>query len=296
MLMEPTGYSHAELDYDYVVGADTVVTPSFDPHCANGEVSGGCKPVAVISTEKLRDYTEGPAETAKIANVLHNDDRTGQFVIAQEAWDCIWDELIPRGKGLRPIVYDRPDYVESYTGFVESDTNFSAEMLEEMIHELDRVISKYSGPDWNTKETANRIVQLIVEHRALIQTELNEVNSGMRKLTDRDFLGPKERERRRRLKLQEAGETITTPQDHSKYFNAIDKKMQEKKRLEMRQMARRTQSEQEMQETEEEKHRELKRMARRVEREQERQVARRAERQRERLAARRADREAGAVP
>lgn len=42
----------------------------------------------------------------------------------------VWSELIENGKGLK-TVYDRP-------GFVESDYNFSAEMLEEMIHELDR--------------------------------------------------------------------------------------------------------------------------------------------------------------
>ncbi len=50
-----------------------------------------------------------------------------------------------------------------------------------------RLITKYSGPDWNAKETANRVVDLLIEHRALIQTELNEVNSGARKLTDKDF-------------------------------------------------------------------------------------------------------------
>ena len=52
MLMMPTVYSRAELEYDLVVG-DTVVTPSYDPHCTNGDISGGCEPVAVISAEKL---------------------------------------------------------------------------------------------------------------------------------------------------------------------------------------------------------------------------------------------------
>jgi len=56
-------------------------------HCEGSKVTDGCEPVAVISAEKLCDYTEGPPETAKIANVLLNDDRTGQYVIAQEAWD-----------------------------------------------------------------------------------------------------------------------------------------------------------------------------------------------------------------
>merc|ERR1712085_142155 len=112
----------------------------------------------------MGDYTKGPAETAKIAEVLHNDERMGQYVIAQEAWDCIWAELIQRGKGVRTVA-NRP-------GFVESDYNFSAEMLEEMILELNRVIVKYSGAPWST-----------------LETELDEVTSGSRKLTERDFLG-----------------------------------------------------------------------------------------------------------
>lgn len=195
MLMMPTVYTLAELDYDLVVG-DREVTPSYDPHCSNGDVTDGCAPKAVISAEKLRDYTEGPLETAKIANTLHNDARMGQYVIAQEAWDCIWEELIQKGKGLK-TVYQRP-------GFIEDNYNFSAEMLMSMVQQLDRLIGKYGGSEWNTKETANRIVELLVEHRALVQTELNEVTSGMRKLGEKDFLGPKER--RRMLKAKEKEE------------------------------------------------------------------------------------------
>jgi len=223
MLRKPTIYTKEELDYDRVVGIDTVVTPSYDPHCTNnGDVTDGCKPVAIISAEKLIDRTEGPVETAIIANVLHNDDRTGQYVIAPEAWQCIWEELIQNGKGLKTVV-DRPDSSET--------ANFSAEMLEEMLLELDRVITKYSGPTWNVKSTANRLVELLTEHRALLQIELDDVNSGVRKLTDKDFLGPKERERRRRLKLQGDNEneytTVHKQEDHSEYFNNLERKLLE---------------------------------------------------------------------
>lgn len=232
--MMPTVYTRAELDYDLVVGADTVVTPSYDPHCTNGDVTSGCAPVAVISAEKLRDYTDGPAETETIANVLLNDDRTGQYVIAEEAWDCIWEELIQNGKGLK-TVYDRP-------GFTENDYNFSAQMLEEMILELNRLIDKYGSPEWNSKDTANKIVDLLVDHRALIQVELNEVNSGVRKLTDKDFLGPKERERRRTSKLQEKvdvkSDAVQEQKDYSEYFNDIERRMIETRRRRVRQAAR----------------------------------------------------------
>jgi len=183
MLMLPFAYTREELDYDTVVGNETEVTPSYDPHCdsENGDVTDGCEPVAVISAEKLRDYTDGPPETTKIARVLLHDDRMGQHVIAPQAWDCIWEELIKNGKGLKTI-NDKP-------GFNEDDYNFSADMLEEMIAELTRLIDKYSNEQWNEKTTANRVVELLTEHRALIETELDEVNSGVRKLGHKDFLG-----------------------------------------------------------------------------------------------------------
>ena len=119
-------------------------------------------------------------------------------------------------------------------------------MLEEMIHELDRLITKYDGPDWNTKPTANRVVALLTEHRALIQIELNEVNTGVRKLTDRDFLGPKERERRRRLKVEDdakSGVAASAPvqqedkKDYSEYFRELEIKIHKQKLRERRQLA-----------------------------------------------------------
>jgi len=234
MLMMPTVYTKAELDYDLVVGKQ-VVTPTYDPHCTNGEISSGCEPVAVISAERLRDYIEGPAETTKIAEVLMNNDKISKYLIDREAWDCIWDELIVKGKGLK-TVYDRPGTEESY--------NFSAEMLEEMIHEIDRLISKYNSSEWSSKETANRLVELISEHRLLIQAELIEVNAGVRKLSENDFLGPKEREERRRLSLKmkakQSGSMNTgdgTKEDYSEYFHAVEKSLAKKRREKMKMSA-----------------------------------------------------------
>ena len=111
-------------------------------------------------------------------------------------------------------------------------------MLQEMIKELTRVITKYDSPAWNTKETANRVVELLTEHRALIQTELNEVNSGVRReLSESDFLGPKERERRRLKKLQK-GEFVPERKDFSSYFNAVGEKLKENKYRDMKQLAK----------------------------------------------------------
>jgi len=199
------------LSYNDFVGPDTVVTPSYDAFCDtdSSAISGGCAPVAIFSGEKLMDYDTGPAETTAIANTLLRDDRMRAYVITDEAWDCIWNETIVNKKG-GTTAYDRPGH-NAADGRDYSDRKFSAEMLEEMSLELTRLISKYSEDEWNTQATANRLVELLTEHRASIDAEFDEVNLGLRLLKAEDFLGPKERIRQRIKKLQQL--TGTMPEE-----------------------------------------------------------------------------------
>jgi len=223
-LMNKPFYTREELNYDNYVENGTVITPSYDPHCVNGEITAGCVPVAVISADRLRDHTQGPAETTAVGTALLNDARTAEYIIGGEAWDCIWKELIITRKG-PTTVYDRP-------GVNEDGYNFSLEMLEEMIFELNRLITKYSLPEWSTRATANRLVDILVEQRALLQIEINEVNSGMRKLRDNDFLGPAERVRRR-LEREAYTRSHVAPkeEDNSRYFiNLLQTRFNEKLR------------------------------------------------------------------
>jgi len=184
---KPGAFSVEQRDFDLVVGNATV-RPTYDPHCINGDVAEGCAPKAIISTEQLYSDDVGRRETTTIANALLNSDKTGDYVISRQTWSCIWGELVKKKKG-GITVYDRP--------LTWKERNFSAEMLEKMIQELTYLIIKYSGADWSVSSHANRLVELLVEDRAEIQTELNEVNSGSRTLLDHDFLGPKERARRK---------------------------------------------------------------------------------------------------
>lgn len=86
-------------------------------------------------------------------------------------------------------------------GVQERDYNFSEEMLDEMLTELDRLIVKYgNSSSYSEKDTAKYLVELLQEHYDMIEKELTEVKSGERKLTKRDFLGPKTR---RKLLSQE---------------------------------------------------------------------------------------------
>ena len=183
MLMQPTKYTKEEMAYDLIVG-DAVVTPTYDPHCTN-DVSGGCEPIEIISAERLVETSTGPAEGLKIAKVLEGRNGIKDFLIPEDAYQCIWEELILKKKGLKTFI-DRE-------GVEERDYNFSEEMLSEMIVELNRVIIKYSGANWNYKPTANYLVELLQEHLTLIEDELAQVRSGQRSLVTNDFLGPKTR-------------------------------------------------------------------------------------------------------
>ena len=187
MLMQPTVYTKEEMAYDLIVG-DSEVTPSYDPHCVN-DVTNGCLPIEIISAERLVKHDTGPTETRKIAQTLHDKRGIKDFVIEEDAWDCIWEELIVNKKGLKTFL-DRD-------GLEERDYNFSEEMLDLMIGQLNRLISKYSAFEWIMIEIVPTLLDLLVEHRDLLLIELNEVKSGLRKLGYHDFLGPKTRRKRR---------------------------------------------------------------------------------------------------
>ncbi|KAL7486080.1 hypothetical protein ACHAW6_011678 [Cyclotella cf. meneghiniana] len=177
-------------DY-YGICSDAVKEPSFldqkspkfaethDFHCQN--IKGGCTPTIVISSDKLRDYKDGPEETKLIGNLLK--DRFPEYTIDSEAWPCIWDKIIDKNEG--PKTFDDRKITE--------DPNFSAFMLEEMIFELNRMVSKYSSTEWQSNTNAQRLVGIFTEHLPLLKTELDEVVAGIRTLTVRDFLGPNER-------------------------------------------------------------------------------------------------------
>ena len=78
-------YPRNERAYENYITNEAAVEPSYDPHCANGDMSGGCEPIAIVPTNMLLDYTEGPPETKIIASMLDNGARTGHFVIDSEA-------------------------------------------------------------------------------------------------------------------------------------------------------------------------------------------------------------------
>ena len=244
MLMQPTVFPKSSMTYELIVG-DQVVTPTYDPHCLN-DVSGGCHPVQIISAERLVKPDTGPAEGRKIATTLKNKPGIAEHVIEEEAWECIWTELIINKKGLKTFI-DRE-------GVTERDYNFSEEMLAEMLTELDRVINKYSSTEWYWRQTSKDLVELLVEHRALIQEEYDETVAGRRVLKESDFLGPKERRRRKlqrikneRQEAKKSGEFMSrqhgrhmldpdeeNQKDYNGFYEAVERKLLENRKMKIK--------------------------------------------------------------
>jgi len=238
LLRQPSSYSKDEAAYDLVVGNATIVRPSYDPNCVD-KVSGGCKPIQIISAENLIDHTFGPVENRKLAKALEGKHGIDEYLIDESIWECIWTELIISKKGMKTFV--------DSDGITKRDYNFSSEILEKMMHELDRLLTKYStdiAPDyWFSKHASKDLVELLKAHKKSVKDEYDEVKLGGRKLTSNDFLGPRERERRTRTRKLRMLEAILREKgaeahsraladieakekvDHSDFFNDLDKKL-----------------------------------------------------------------------
>jgi len=138
--------------FEDMVG-DAVVPPTIDPHCALDMPSGACQPIAIISVDRLLDPVKGYAENAILAAAIEG--KQGVEIIAEEARDCIWDEVVIRRKGSRTM-RDR-------TGD-ESAYNFTYEMYGAMIQELSRLKSKYSAPEWDDVPVAQQLLELLDDY------------------------------------------------------------------------------------------------------------------------------------
>lgn len=216
MLMMPKIYTKAEVDYNAVVGSKKVV-PTTDSHCDsnNGQISAGCEPIAVISLEKLQNEIEGPDETHKFAHALFKNKKMTKWLRKKETWTCIWEEVVLNRR--------HPKAHQKESDHIESDYHFSVDVLQEMIEELNRLISKYSADEWKQKASANRIVDLLIEHRSELEFEIDEVRSGERILTVNDFLGPKERQRRRKSRNKGIFQTSNMRKDYSEMFRHMER-------------------------------------------------------------------------
>uniref|UniRef100_A0A7S3Q3S8 PA14 domain-containing protein n=1 Tax=Chaetoceros debilis TaxID=122233 RepID=A0A7S3Q3S8_9STRA len=148
----PNFFTKFEMRYGRFVDEGEVVDPNIDPMCAT--LSEGCYPVLVIDPLALVDPEYGPAEARKLAELVNGTKGFEDWMIEEEAWECVWNELITSRKGIKTYLdRDTFDY-ETYT--------LSFELKNEMWHELNRLIEKYKDQE---DQVAIDLVNILTGHR-----------------------------------------------------------------------------------------------------------------------------------
>lgn len=235
-ILQPTAYNKDDVDIENFVPNGTIVESSYDPNCLDENVSDGCHPMAIISAERLQTAGWGASETRKIAKVLDGKRGISDYLIDEDAWDCIWEELIVNKKGVKTFI-DRE-------GIEERDYNFSALMLQDMVTELERLITKHSEPEWFWRETSRSLVGLLQEHKVLLEEELQDVLDGTRQLKPDDFLGAESRKKIEAQNRVDSGDMVDAEEvrelntiDFSDYFRKLEAHILDERRQKMRETA-----------------------------------------------------------
>jgi len=182
LLREPELWTYGELQWD-VNNCETdgpVTNITYDSICDPELSTFDCHAKLVISAERFMANETGLAENRKIAMLLNETGGVNEYLTNETTWDCIWDSLIgnnPTGESPG----DQEDYIDyrSRNGTATRSHHVSIRHLTKMVMQLTRLINKYSsndvetGIDWSTHEQAQFLVEILTEHRALVQAELD---------------------------------------------------------------------------------------------------------------------------
>jgi len=147
MLQRSANGDDGSLFFIYV--GDERVSPEYDEHCVF-DMPDKCQPKAIVSVERLLNPNTGPNETAKIAATIQGK---GVDVIEDEAWTCIWEELLVRRKGPRTMLDRVGPPAEAF--------NFTTEEYVEMLIELNRLKDKYNSVEWSLSHQAQDLVTIL---------------------------------------------------------------------------------------------------------------------------------------
>jgi len=151
-LKTPQVYTEAELRE--FQAALTNVQPEYDEHCGIGSDMNDCLPVAIASHEKMIDETTGPEEVAKITAVVEN--KPGIDIIGPNARECIWRKLIVDKIAVRDPRDREGPALDGY--------KFTKDQIEALISELERLVNKFSSPDWVSIAIAQEVVMYLEEY------------------------------------------------------------------------------------------------------------------------------------
>jgi len=110
-----------------------------------------CQPVAIASYERIIDPATGPSEVARFVSVIEG--KPGINLIANEARECVWTELVINEKGNANTIPDRDQ-----EGPPEDAFGFTLEQMYIIQNEIMRLREKYSDPPWSNNTMAQDFV------------------------------------------------------------------------------------------------------------------------------------------
>ena len=150
--------------------------PEVFPKCTDGSISS-CKPVGIISYEKLDDAFHGPEEMAKLANLMAG--KTGINLIPQDAWSCLYTETMAKS-----AEYDTKGMVYRNNRSPEKALkHYNQTEVDLMEAELLYIKNKYSGPEWDFDPVAQQLVGYIDGYLADLPLPLADKNVGPKPTT-----------------------------------------------------------------------------------------------------------------
>lgn len=165
MLREPLAWTQSQVEAQHEADVLAGITPTYDAHCQ--QITGGCAPIAVIDADAVVNSILGPQESRRIALLLNNTAGVKNYLIDEDAWECIWEELIVNDKNPG---YTRLEYIEGHY-------HLAPELLLAMNHEIIRLTTKYGGEEWEGNEVAARLVDILNIHRTEIISDWLETQT-----------------------------------------------------------------------------------------------------------------------
>ena len=157
----PVMYGQAELLAEQEFLGE--VSPVIHDHCKNDMKN--CKPVAIASYEKIIDPETGPSEAARFAAAIEG--KVGLNIIAEDARECVWRELVINGKGSLNTYRDRDG-----NGPDESEYRFTLDQMYKIQDEITRMREKYSTGDWVNDPIALSLVEYLDSYSAENEEEI----------------------------------------------------------------------------------------------------------------------------
>mmetsp|Transcript_44592 Transcript_44592/g.65595 ORF Transcript_44592/g.65595 Transcript_44592/m.65595 type:complete len:418 (-) Transcript_44592:214-1467(-) len=154
-------YRNGQWPYHWLEG-DHEGERQIDEHCISD--MNGCYPQTVISYERLRNETTGPAELNKVAKVLEG--KTGMTVIEEEARECVWNEVMNVDN---PLISPRNED----RGGSSLDYGYTPAQMLLIRDKLIEYRDKYSSGTWVNNPLAKDLVSYFVEYLIQVNDEID---------------------------------------------------------------------------------------------------------------------------